>query len=59
MTANLAAQVADPRDLAHSAAPTPPDAARKSVILDRYRQGKVTAADTDQSAKSTISTAIQ
>jgi pilus assembly protein CpaD len=59
VTANLAAQVADPRDLARPAAPASPDAARKSVILDNYRQGKVTSAQLDDSAKATISTAIQ
>lgn len=59
VTANLAAQVADPRDLAHPAAPAAADAARKSVILDKYRQGKVTSADVDDNAKGTISDAIK
>ena len=59
VTANLAAQVADPRDLDHHAAPTSTDASRKSVILDKYRQGKITSSDVDTSAKGTVSDAIQ
>jgi len=59
VTANLASQVADPRDLAHPAAPTASDAARKSVIFDKYRQGKVTSAEIDDNAKGTISDAIK
>jgi len=59
VAANLAAQVADPRDLDHPAAATSPDAGRKSTVLDNYRQGKVTAAQADDNAKANISTAIQ
>jgi len=59
VTANLAAQVADPRDLDHAAAATPPDAGRKSTVLDNYRQGKITSAQTDETAKANISDAIQ
>ncbi len=59
ITANLAAQVADPRDLDHPAAATSGDAGRKSTVLDNYRQGKITAAQADDNAKANISTAIQ
>lgn len=44
VNANLAAQIADPRDIVTPRAPTPSDAARRSVVLDRYRAGAQTAA---------------
>ena len=59
VTANLAAQTADPRDLVHAEAPAPGDLGRKSVILDKYRQGHVTSSDIDEAAKGTISDAIK
>ena len=59
VTANIAAQVADPRDLDHPHAEDPADASRKSAILDKYRQGKITSADEDENAKGNVSTAIQ
>ena len=59
VTANLAAQVADPRDIAHPHAAAPIDDDRKSDILDKYRQGKITSSDVDQNAKGNISDAIQ
>jgi pilus assembly protein CpaD len=59
VTANLAAQIADPRDIAHPEAPTPTDATRKSTVLDNYRQGKITSSAVDDNAKGTISDAIK
>lgn len=59
MTANLAAQIADPRDLYSPAPPTSTDTARKSAVLERYRKGEKTGADTDDNAKGTVSQAIQ
>ncbi len=59
VTANLAAQVADPRDLDHAQALQPADDSRRSDVIDKYRQGKVTSAEADQNAKGTISDAIQ
>lgn len=59
VTANLAAQIADPRDLTHPEAATPADATRNSVVLDKYRQGKITSSETDEAAKGTISDAIK
>ena len=59
VTANLAAQVADPRDLDRAQAATPVDAGRKSVILDKYRQGKITSTEVDENAKGNISDAIK
>ncbi len=59
VTANLAAQVADPRDLAHPADATPADPGRKATIMDKYRKGDVTSATQDDQAKGTISDAIK
>ncbi|ESQ74902.1 CpaD family pilus assembly lipoprotein [Asticcacaulis sp. AC402] len=59
VTANLAAQVADPRDLANPATATPGDAARKSAILDKYRKGEVTSAAKDDQSNGAIAQAIK
>lgn len=44
VNANLAAQIANPRDIVTPRAMTPSDAARRSVVFDRYRAGEQTAA---------------
>ena len=44
VNANLAAQIANPRDIVTPRAMTPSDAARRSVVIDRYRAGEQTAA---------------
>jgi pilus assembly protein CpaD len=59
IASNLAAQVADPRDLDHAAAATPIEAARKSVVLEHYRKGEVTSTQSSDDAKGTISDAIK
>jgi len=59
VNSNLAAMVANPRDLARPQTPTPGDATRKSNILDKYRRGEVTSSAQDDQAKATLSTAIQ
>ncbi len=59
VTSNLAAQIADPRDLNHAQAATSTDADRKAVIMDHYRKGEVTSSATDDAAKGTISDAIK
>ena len=42
VTANFAAQIADPGDLLAPKAEGAPDTARRAFVLDRYRQGKPT-----------------
>jgi pilus assembly protein CpaD len=42
---NIAAQVADPRDLIEMRASGPSDTNRRTTVLGNYEQGKVTAAD--------------
>ncbi|PZO04508.1 MAG: pilus assembly protein CpaD [Alphaproteobacteria bacterium] len=44
VTANLAAQIADPRDIIAPRTMTPVDGARRSVVIDKYRKGEPTAA---------------
>lgn len=48
---NIAAQVADPRDLIEMRPADPADAARRQTVINNYEQGKTTAAEktTEQS----------
>lgn len=59
ITANLAAQIADPRDLSHPAAATPADNGRRATVMDKYRKGETTSSQTDDQSKGTISDAIK
>ena len=44
ITANLAAQIADPNDIVSPRTMTSPSAQRRTVVFDNYRQGSPTAA---------------
>lgn len=44
VNANLAAQIANPRDIVQPRTMTPVDAGRRAVVFDHYRQGEQTAA---------------
>lgn len=59
VTANMAAQIADPADLAHPRQMTPGDASRRAIMLDKYRKGQTTSSDKDDQAKGAISDAIK
>jgi len=48
VNANLAAQIANPRDIIAPRAMTPSDVARRSVVFDDYRKGTQTAAEREQ-----------
>jgi pilus assembly protein CpaD len=53
-SANIAAQIANPRDLIAPRAMDPADATRRSVVLDHYRKGEITStAKDDQATAST------
>ena len=52
---NLAAQVADPRDLIEMRDNDPADATRRAVVLDNYEKGKVTAADKSKDQSGAVS----
>lgn len=45
VTANMAAQIANPADLVRPRTEDAPDVERRMTVLDKYRAGKVTAAD--------------
>lgn len=47
VTANLAAQIEDPRDIQRPRAMTPADAGRRTVVFDLYRSGKPTSAEAE------------
>ena len=58
VTANIAAQVANPEDLIHPRAETPADAQRRGTVLDKYRQGQLTSSARDDQATGTVSKAV-
>lgn len=55
MTANLAAQIADPRDLRGQTALAPADNTRRMQELDAYRKGTATSSAKDPQANGAIS----
>ncbi|RZJ84542.1 MAG: pilus assembly protein CpaD, partial [Brevundimonas sp.] len=44
INANIAAQIADPRDIIGARAMTPADPGRAAIVFDHYRKGEMTAA---------------
>jgi pilus assembly protein CpaD len=52
---NLAAMVSDPRDLLSPDTSGQPDAQRRLTVLDRYRQGEITASDKTEEQSAVIS----
>lgn len=59
VTANIAAQVANPADFLSPRDIDPPDAARRQTVLDAYRKGQPTSSSKDQQASGAVSTVIQ
>ncbi len=59
VTANFAAQVADPRDFLRPAGSTSADAARRTTVLGKYRAGEITSTPRDDQAAGVISGAIK
>jgi len=59
VTANMAAQIADPSDLARPQQMTPGDAMRRTTMLDKYRKGQTTSSDKDEQAQGVVSDAIK
>lgn len=49
-TANIAAMIANPRDLIAPRDMTPADASRRQVVLDKYRKGEITSTAKDDQA---------
>jgi pilus assembly protein CpaD len=56
VTANIAAMVANPADLAAHRPIDPPDAGRRQVVLDKYRSGEKTSSVKDDQADGSAST---
>lgn len=52
---NIAAQVADPRDLTEMRDSDPSDAARRTVVLGNYEQGKITASEKSKDQSGAVS----
>ena len=55
VTANIAAQVANPHDFLAPRAEDPADATRRSVVLDKYRRGEKSSTEADSQAKGAVS----
>lgn len=58
-TANLAAMIANPRDLVQPQAMTAADGLRRATVLEKYRRGEVTATASDEHASGAISQAVR
>ncbi len=59
-SANLAAQIANPRDIITPRAMTPGDSGRRGVVLDNYRKGAVTSTPQEELVRGqTVSQAVQ
>jgi len=59
ITANIAAQVADPRDFVSPPGLAPADNVRRQAVLGKYREGKLTASEKDDQASGAVSTAVK
>lgn len=59
VTANAAAQIADPGDLMGPRTMTPQDATRRQEVLDKYRKGEITSSAKDDNASGAVSDAIK
>ena len=58
VNANLAAQIADPRDIVSPRPMTPADAGRRAVVFDNYRTGQPTSAPQEELVRSRVSQAV-
>lgn len=59
VTSNIAAMVANPRDLIEPRPEDPSDGARRAVVLGKYRKGEPTATQRTQQERGVISEAVQ
>jgi pilus assembly protein CpaD len=59
VSANIAAQTAEPADLLHPRDFDPPDPGRRQTVLDKYRQGAQTATAKDAQANGAVSSTAQ
>ena len=59
INANLAAQIADPRDIVGHRPISPADSGRAAVVFDNYRKGEVTSAPQEQLVEGRIARAVE
>ena len=55
VTANMAAQIANPADIAGPRSADPTDAGRRTTVIDKYRQGQSTAGAVEAGSSGTLS----
>ncbi len=58
VNSNIAAQLANPEDLLRARGSEPVDAARRGVVLGKYRRGELTASPREEQAVGTVSKAV-
>lgn len=59
VTANMAAQIDDPRDIVRPRAMTPADSGRAAVVFQNYRAGQPTSAPQDELVSGRIARAVE
>jgi pilus assembly protein CpaD len=59
INANIAAQIADPRDIVGARAMTPADPGRAAIVFDHYRKGEMTAAPQETLVEGSIAKAVE
>ena len=59
VNANLAAQIADPRDIVGHRPVSPPDSGRAAVVFDNYRRGEVTSAQQEKLVEGRLARAVE
>lgn len=59
VTANMAAQVANPADLQGPRREDPADAMRRGVVMEKYRAGQVTASQRDSQSDGAVSRVVK
>lgn len=59
INANLAAQIADPRDIVAHRPTSPADSGRAAVVFENYRQGEITSAPQEPLVEGRIAQAVE
>ncbi|HZW16711.1 MAG TPA: CpaD family pilus assembly lipoprotein [Brevundimonas sp.] len=59
VNANIAAQIADPRDIVGHRPISPPDSGRAAVVFDNYRRGEVTSAQQERLVEGRLAQAVE
>jgi pilus assembly protein CpaD len=59
INANIAAQIADPRDILGARAMTPADSGRAAVVFDKYRKGEMSSAPQETLVEGAIAQAVE